>query len=112
MADNNPDEVLCSTLIKYISEHFGLQEQMSNPVNPNKNNVGYDFAVGYNVNLEGSLDVCVPVVPQFPTHQYTNRTLGPHCASGLKYLQSLHLIFPSSGTVSAARRERVGRSAN
>ena len=40
----------------------------SNPVNPNQNNAGFDFAVGYNVNLEGSLDVRTSQVPQFPTY--------------------------------------------
>ncbi|KAF8963452.1 hypothetical protein BDZ97DRAFT_1904916 [Flammula alnicola] len=40
LADNNPDE-----------------EDPSDNVDSNSNNVGYDFSVGYNVNLEGSLDI-------------------------------------------------------
>ncbi|KAF8816939.1 hypothetical protein BYT27DRAFT_6953579 [Phlegmacium glaucopus] len=39
LADGNPDE-----------------EQPSSDVDPNNNNAGYDFSIGYNVNLEGSLD--------------------------------------------------------
>ncbi|KAF9513934.1 hypothetical protein BS47DRAFT_1392832 [Hydnum rufescens UP504] len=45
-----------------IDVSFGKQdsnndeENESGPVDPNTNNQGYDFSVGYNVNLEGSLD--------------------------------------------------------
>ncbi|KAG6807538.1 hypothetical protein H0H93_001500, partial [Arthromyces matolae] len=34
----------------------GDEENYSGGVNPDANNQGYDFSVGYNVNLEGSLD--------------------------------------------------------
>uniref|UniRef100_A0A8H7XM16 GH18 domain-containing protein n=1 Tax=Psilocybe cubensis TaxID=181762 RepID=A0A8H7XM16_PSICU len=43
LADDNPDEA------------SSIDEDPSSPVNSTSDNVGYDFAVGYNVNLEGSL---------------------------------------------------------